>query len=57
MKSLVSVGVAVLLFLAAGRPATAANAVLPFIEDDYGKALAEARARQIPLFIEAWAPW
>ena len=31
--------------------------VLPFIEDDYPKALAEARARQLPLFIEAWAPW
>jgi hypothetical protein len=30
---------------------------LPFIEDDYPKALAEARARTLPLFIEAWAPW
>ncbi len=25
--------------------------------DDYGKALAEARARKLPLFVEAWAPW
>jgi hypothetical protein len=31
--------------------------VLPFIEDDYPKALAEAKARKVPLFIEAWAPW
>jgi hypothetical protein len=31
--------------------------VLPFIPDDYTKALAEARARKVPLFIEAWAPW
>jgi len=31
--------------------------VLPFIRDDYARALAEARARRLPLFIEAWAPW
>jgi hypothetical protein len=31
--------------------------VLPFIEDDYTRALAEARARKVPLFIESWAPW
>jgi hypothetical protein len=37
--------------------ASAATSVLPFIEDDYTKALAEARSRQVPLFIEAWAPW
>ena len=30
---------------------------LPFVEDDYPKALAEARSRKLPLFIEAWAPW
>jgi endonuclease YncB( thermonuclease family) len=30
---------------------------LPFIEDDYARALAEARARKLPLFIESWAPW
>jgi len=41
-------------------PATAADGpdkVLPFVADDYGKALAEARAQKLPLFIEAWAPW
>ncbi len=31
--------------------------VLPFIEDDYPAALAQARQRQVPIFIEAWAPW
>jgi hypothetical protein len=31
--------------------------VLPFIEDDYPKALTEARARKVPIFIEASAPW
>lgn len=30
---------------------------LPFIEDDYPRALEQARARKLPLFIEAWAPW
>ena len=33
------------------------KAVVPFIADDYGKALQEARARKVPIFIEAWAPW
>jgi len=31
--------------------------VLPFLHDDYTRAVAEARARRVPLFIEAWAPW
>ena len=30
---------------------------LPFVEDDYPRALAEAKAKKLPLFIEAWAPW
>jgi len=40
------------------KPAAhAAKPAVPFLEDDYAKALAEARARQVPVFIEAWAPW
>ncbi len=49
---------------AAARPAVAAtrddradSRPLPFLSDDYGRALADARARSLPLFIEAWAPW
>ena len=42
-------------------PAAAANAAetgaLSFIEDDYDRALAEARARDVPVFIDSWAPW
>ncbi len=30
---------------------------LPFLSDDYPAALGDARARGLPLFIEAWAPW
>ena len=45
---------------AAAKPKSATAAphlALPFIQDDYPRALAEARARKVPLFIEAWAPW
>ena len=31
--------------------------MLPFIHDDYPKALAEAKRRNKPLFVDAWAPW
>lgn len=37
--------------------APAPKSTLPFIEDDYSRGLAEARARNLPLFIEVWAPW
>ncbi len=30
---------------------------LPFIEDDYAKAVARAKAKNVPIFVEAWAPW
>lgn len=31
--------------------------VLPWVQDDYGRAVAQARAKNIPIFVEAWAPW
>ncbi len=34
-----------------------AKEVVPFIEDDYTTAVAEARAKRVPIFVEAWAPW
>ena len=30
--------------------------VLPWV-DDYSKAVAQARAKNVPIFVEAWAPW
>ena len=30
---------------------------LPFIENDYPAALAQARAKKLPIFADAWAPW
>jgi len=43
--------------LAASAPAPTVAPVLPFIEDDYGKALSLAREKKVPIFVEAWAPW
>ncbi len=31
--------------------------VLPFLADDWTRAVALARARKVPIFVEAWAPW
>jgi len=44
--------------VAASASASAAPAKhLRFIEDDWPRALAEAKARDLPLFVDAWAPW
>jgi hypothetical protein len=42
------------LLLAAAPAAHAAPAP---IDDDYPRALAEARARSVPLLVDVWAPW
>jgi len=39
------------------RSGTKAALALPFVEDDYARALAEAKTKAVPLFVEAWAPW
>lgn len=39
------------------RVRSVAPEVLPFIADDWPKAVALAKARKVPLFVEAWAPW
>jgi hypothetical protein len=39
-------------------PAAAENKrALPFIENDYPAALAQAKERKVPLFVDVWAPW
>jgi hypothetical protein len=35
----------------------AAGGPLRFIADDAPAALAEAKRRGVPIFVEAWAPW
>ena len=61
MNALRTISVVLLLSSgAAAPPARAAHSQagrLPFIEDDYGKAIRDARARGVPVFVEAWAPW
>jgi hypothetical protein len=49
--------VSLLLTMMAASAPLFAGGNLPFVEDDYGRALAEARARKLPLFVESWAPW
>jgi hypothetical protein len=46
----------VALALLAASPASAAGS-LPFVADDYARALADARARNLPLVVDVWAPW
>ncbi|HEX9491846.1 MAG TPA: hypothetical protein VGA33_01155 [Thermoanaerobaculia bacterium] len=45
-----------LLLLLAAVPANAKE-VLPFIDNDYPKALAQAKKKNVPIFVEAWALW
>ena len=40
-----------------GASSAGPRPVVPFIADDYPGALAEARAKKLPIFVEAWAPW
>jgi hypothetical protein len=47
----------VLFLVFAISPATISGAKLPFMEDDYGKALTQAKQRNLPIFVECWAPW
>jgi len=35
----------------------AAKESVPFIDNDYATAIARAKARNVPVFVEAWAPW
>lgn len=52
------------LLLACARPAPVATSaaasapeVLPFLHDDYARALADAKRTARPLFVDAWATW
>lgn len=45
-----------LILLLAAVPAVAKE-VVPFIDNDYAKALAQAKKKNVPIFVDAWAPW
>jgi len=48
------------LFLAGGfglvSGSATAREALPWV-DDFAKAASQARAKNVPIFVEAWAPW
>jgi len=46
-----------LLSALALAPMAQSREVLPFIQNDYAKALRQAKSAQKPIFVEAWAPW
>jgi hypothetical protein len=56
LSDLMLVSLAAASLAAAPAPAHRAS-VLPWIADDYPRALKEARAKKLPIFVEAWAPW
>jgi len=58
LRTSIAVGTMLLLACAPSRESKPpAPAGLPFLADDYPSALALARERDLPLFIESWAPW
>lgn len=57
MRTLPTFLLAAALGTALAPAAHAASETLPWIEDDYTKAVAEAKSRHVPIFLEAWAPW
>ncbi len=46
---------ALLLLAAPGLGSAAAPA--PVVEDDWPRALALAKAKDLPIFVDGWAPW
>lgn len=49
--------IAVLFVLFSGVVWGATSQGLPFINDDYPRALNEAKQHHQPVFVEVWAPW
>jgi hypothetical protein len=45
------------LVLLAAAPVAASAASRRTIEDDYARALAEAKRRAVPILVDVWAPW
>ncbi len=43
--------------LALALASQAPRASLPFLHDDWSGAVAQAKASERPIVVEAWAPW
>lgn len=59
IRSLAALAASSAILLSCGAPKApkGTTEVLPFIEDDYTRAVTEAKARKLPLFVDVWAPW
>jgi hypothetical protein len=53
----IKLSIAILFLTVASAAFGATPGGLPFIQDDYAKALAEARQKKLAIFVECWAPW
>jgi len=51
------IAIALLLTVLANPSFSKANQGLPFINDNFQKALTQAKQRNLPLFVDVWAPW
>lgn len=49
--------IATMMLALSSTPGPSASKRLPFINDDFEKALTEAKQRKLPLFVDVWAPW
>ena len=49
--------IASLLFMASTATFGEPSKGLPFINDNFDNALVEAKRRNVPLFVDVWAPW
>jgi hypothetical protein len=48
---------AALLAASLPAPGLPAQQELPWVEDDHVRAVAEARARKVPIVADVWTPW
>ena len=49
--------IAILLFMLSTTTFGKTAKRLPFINDNFEKALVEAKQRRVALFVDVWAPW
>jgi hypothetical protein len=53
----VSLAALALTWSLAAQAAKAPAFSVPFQDDDYAAALREAQSKNLPVFVESWAPW
>ena len=46
-----------LMFILLSANKAPAKEAVPFINDDFAQALIQGKAKNRPIFVEAWAPW